>query len=278
MGGGFLHGISDEAGVRALAVDASAAADELRRRHGLGREAARVAAEGLVAAQLLSAYIKGEERITMQVQAEQPRFALIAEAGADGSTRGRFTPAAIPAARTFQGAVLVIKHDAERELYRGLAPVEDRDFQGALQGYLDRSQQAVGIVRIASGLDADGRVVAAVGLLVEKLPDQDAALFHELFAGLAEAPLEPVLAAALAGELWGFPLRVLERRALAFRCGCSHERSADILAALGADELGGLLKEMGSAEITCNFCRETYRFDEAELTALLEALSSAPAT
>jgi molecular chaperone Hsp33 len=271
MGAGFLRGLSDEAGVRVLAVDATTAADEVRWRHGLGPAAARMAAEGVVAAQLMSAWIKGEQRVTLQVQAERPRFALIADVEADGAMRGRFTPAEIPDGGTFRGAVLVIKHDAERELYRGIAPVEDCGFEGALQGYLVRSQQSVGIVRIAAEVDERG----ALGLLVEKLPDQDEGVFHDLFDDLAGADLPAVIRRIEGGDLWGFPVRTLELRAVGFRCRCTREKSAGILQALGAEELRSLLAEQGGAEITCNFCREVYRFDEAALRGLIAAVRPA---
>ncbi len=268
----YLIGLSDEGGVRVLAVDATAAADELRERHGLTGNAAVLAAEGLVAAQLMSAYIKGEERITLQVQMERPRFAMIADVHADGSTRGRFTPSHLSSTKPLQGAIMVIKHDARRELYRGVAPVEDTDFQGALQAYLVHSQQSEGVVRIEAELDHSGAVGGARGLLVEKLPDQDTGIFRDLFGDLAGAELAPVLGSALGGELWGFPLKVLETRALRFHCPCSRERSEGILLGLGLEELSSLLREEGGAELTCNFCCEVYRFDNEELSGMIESL------
>jgi molecular chaperone Hsp33 len=222
----------------------------------------------------MSAYIKGEERITLQVQMAEPRFALIVDVNADGSSRGRFTPSRIPRSRPLVGAIMVIKHDAERELYRGVAPVEDTDFQGALQAYLVRSQQSVGIVLIEASLGPGGAVEAARGLLVEKLPDQDTAVFHDLFGGLAEADLARVLEGAAAGELWGFPLQVLDTRELRFACTCSRERSLDILRGLGVEELRAVLSEQGQAELTCNFCMEVYAFDGDALRALISQLNS----
>ncbi len=268
----FTIGLSDVGGVRFLAVDATHAAAELCLRHGLSGHAAQVASEGLVAAQLMSAYIKGEERITLQVQMERPRFALIVDVNADGSTRGRFTPAVIPRSKPLQGAIMVIKHDVQRELYRGVAPVEDTDFQGALQAYLVHSQQADGVVRIIAERGEDGGITAARGLLVERLPDQDPTIFRDLFGDLAEAPLGPTLAGVLGGDLWGFPVEVLETRPLRFACPCSRERSVGILLGLGFEELRGMLDEQGEAELTCNFCMETYRFDGEELQGMVAQL------
>jgi len=270
----FLLGLSNEGGARVLAVDATASANEVVQRHGLMSHAAQSAAEGMVAAQLMSAYIKGEERITLQVQAEAPRFAMIVDVNADGSTRGRFTPAIISRSRPMRGAIMVIKHDVEREMYRGVAPIEDTDFQGALQAFLVHSQQSVGIVRVQASVDAQGVVTQAHGLLVEKLPDQETEVFNELFGALVEAELDKVLPAAVGGELWGFPLEVLETRALRFHCPCSHQRSQDILAGLGAAELAEMIEQQGGAEITCNFCLDAYAFDAEDLRQLIRHIEA----
>ena len=270
----FLLGLSNEGGARVLAVDATASANEVVRRHGLTGHAAQTAAEGMVAAQLMSAYIKGEERLTLQVQAEAPRFAMIVDVNADGTTRGRFTPSFINRSRPMRGAIMVIKHDAQRELYRGVAPIEDTDFQGALQAFLVHSQQSEGIVRVQACVDPQGVVTQAHGLLVEKLPDQESDVFAELFGTIVDAELAVVLPAAVGGELWGFPLKVLETRALRFHCPCSHQRSLDILAGLGAVELADMIEQQGGAEITCNFCLEPYAFDAEDLRQLIRDIEA----
>lgn len=268
----FVRGVSNEAGIRVLAVDATAAADEIRRRHGLHRHAARLAAEGLVAAQLMSAWIKGEERVTVQVQGERPRFAFIADVNADGTARARFTPGEVPDVEVFRGMILVIKHDRERELYRGAAPVEESTFEGALQSYLVRSQQSVGIVRVGAVLDADGHVGRAMGLLVEKLPDQAEDVFHDLFDGLATAGLGPVVDQVAQGVLWGFPVSLLETRLVRFHCPCSPERAEELVRALGLEEVRSLLAEQGRAELTCNFCQDRYVLERDQLQRIVDQL------
>lgn len=270
-GGHFVRGLALGAGVRVLAVEATRAADETRRRHGLGPRAAGIAAEGIVAAQLMSAHIKGEERITLQVQGERPRFALLVDVFSDGDVRARLTPATLPRTGPLDGVLYVIKHDARRELYRGAAPLDHATFEQALQGYLVQSQQTTGRIRVHHRV-REGRVVAAAGLLVEKMPDMETSLFEELFGDLKDASLDHLMAGVAQEHLRGLPLDILEQRSVRFRCPCNRDRSRAILAGLGPEELDALHDEQETTELTCNFCGEIYRFTRKEVQAIRESL------
>jgi molecular chaperone Hsp33 len=47
-----------------------------------------------------------------------------------------------------------------------------------------------------------------------------------------------------------------------------------MLRALGAQELGAMLREQGGAEITCHFCNERWQIAGAELRQLLGELTT----
>lgn len=265
----FFKGLGDIAGIRTIAVSVTEAAIEAQKRHELVGRAAIVAAEGMVAGQLLSAYIKGDERITLQVQAEKPAFALVVDVNADGSTRSRLTPSNIGSRTKIKGLIMVIKHDISKELYRGIAPIEETNFQGALNSYLISSQQTMGIVRIEAEL-TDGIVSRAEGFLIEKLPDQDPQVFEDLFGGLKDAPVHEIVESLKKGELWGFPIDLLEEREVVFKCTCSQEKTEMIILKLGAEEIKSLLEEQGQAEVTCHFCCNVYVIPKKRMEELLE--------
>lgn len=266
----YLIGLLLARGARLLAVEASGAADEVRVRHELEGAATRLAAEGVLAAELMGAYIKGEERITLQVLADSPSFNLLADVRADGAIRARFKPSQVGQETSIHGRIGVIKHDRERELYRGVAAIPGTDFQGALQGYLVHSQQTVGLVRLGVSLDGEGRVGAALGVLVEKLPDMDERLFHDVFADLPSVPLDDLREMLGAGHLMGIPVEPLDSRQVRFSCTCSPERARSLVVALGVQEMRALLQEQGQAEVCCDFCRERYVVPGAELEVLLQ--------
>ena len=73
--GVLVRALVAERAVRLLLVEARGPAEHTRRIHGLGPDAARIAAEMVVAAALSSAHIKGDEQLTLQIQGASPRCA-----------------------------------------------------------------------------------------------------------------------------------------------------------------------------------------------------------
>ncbi len=248
-------------------------ADEIRERHGLDRAASVLAAEGLVASVLLSAHIKGEERMTVQVASEVPAFSFVADIDAVGVLRARFAPAVVMPVKKFTGMLSAMKSLGQRELYRGVSPVMEETFEQALSRFLKQSQQTDARVRILCRLDAHARVRFAAGMLVERLPGMSAEDFAAaLDAPMAGASFETLMRDFAMGELAGAPVELLGFQDFVFRCTCSRARVASMLRALGREELREMREELGKAEITCNFCNTKQVFDGPALDELMVGL------
>ena len=267
--GRLVRSLACDRAVRVLVVVADGPARELCLRHSLTGSAAIAASEGLVAAVLLSSQVKGEERIAIEVHAEQPRFALTVDVWGDGPLRARFTPPQLPAFSRFSGFLSAIRTLDGRELYRGVAEVQDETFEGALTRFLTNSEQVDGRVRIQAELDEQGRVIFAAGMLVERFPDTDPESFAVLFDAPLAGDFKSLMTAFAFGQLAGQPVEVLDARDLEFRCTCSIHRVESMLRALGAPELRDMLDKDGGAEITCHFCNERYVLKAQDLQRLL---------
>ncbi len=274
--GRFVVALACEGRVRVMAVVVVGPAEELRERHGLAGAAAVVAAEGLVAAVLLSAHVKGDERLSVDVRAQRPSFAFLADVNGDGMLRARFSPDRLPDAHTFSGTLSVLKSLGTKDLYRGVAEVRNERFDKALQRYLTTSQQVDARVRILADLDGEGRVVFAAGLLVERLPELTSEHFGALFDAGMEAEFKGLMTQFAFGQLAGGPVEVLGARDLFYQCSCSLGRVVDVLRSLGHAEVASLLAEQGRAEITCHYCNARYEVDAAGLGALLIELAGPP--
>lgn len=267
--GRFVAALTCDQRVRVIAVVLDGPAEELRQRHGLEGNAAILAAEGFVASVLLSAHVKGAERLTVEVRSERPVFSFTADVNGDGTARGRFRPDRVLEGPGFSGILSVMKSLGSQELYRGVADVRSERFEGALQRYLNASQQVDGRVRVLAELDAKGAVAFATGLLVERLPDMPADEFAAIFDPTLHGDFRELMTGFAFGQLAGSAVEVLGASDIVYQCSCSRERVVAMLRSLGAEEMRSMLAEQGGAEVSCHYCNARYEVSGPELEALI---------
>jgi molecular chaperone Hsp33 len=271
--GRLVRAFAGDRTVRLVVVEAAQAAERTRVSHGLGPDAALLAAEGVVATALMSAHIKGEERITLQIQASEPRFAFMGEIDAEGFVRARLTPSDAHPHGVIDGMLLAIKADAKQELYRGLTEVKRARLDQTLAEHLRTSQQVDAVLRIHAELGEDGRIKFAGGFLVERLP-VDARYpsvtpeeFEERYRELRTADVPDVFTEIAFGGLQGGKVELLEERLVQWRCRCSQEKVEAMLGSLGLQELEEMKAE-GGAEVTCHFCNTAWKVTAQRLGEL----------
>lgn len=267
--GRFLIALACDGQVRVMCAVMDGPADELRERHLLEPTAARLAAEGLVASVLLSAHIKGEERMTVEVRSERPLFTFSADIDASGACRARFSPTRIDGPPRFTGVIAATKSLGPKVLYRGVAEVRDERFEGALCRYLTDSVQVDARVRIEAATGKDGRVNFASGLLVERMPGMSAETFAHLFDRPLEEDFRALMTNFAFGQLAGGRVEVLGSQDFLYQCSCSRERVVAMLETLGRVEMQKLRDEQGLAEVTCHYCNTRYEVTGPELDALI---------
>ena len=272
------RGMTSEFAARYLLADVTDVAEETRKCHGLKRTAGRLAAEAVAASALLSSQIKGEERLTVQLQAENPRLAFLCDIRADGCMRARMQPynAKSTPGGVIDGIFLVIKHNAQRELYRGITEINGQSMDKGLQAHLTESSQVDTVVRIAVQQAVSGEIVRAIGLLVERLPPApdlpflDTESFLERYSKLHECHAKVLVEELETCTLLGQEMHEMEKRPVQWRCRCSRSRITAMLYSLGAAELRGILTELGQAEVTCDFCSKPYVVGGDELRKLID--------
>ncbi len=276
MGDSFTRGIVGE-GARFIAVDATAVADQTRQLHDLARDAIQLAAEGVVASVFLAAHIKGEERITLQIQVSKPECAFMCDVDAKGGIRARFTPeiAVLPPMGRIEGMMLVAKSLPGQEPYRGVTEIKAEKLESALGRHLGESAQVDAILRLGAEIDKSGTVLRAGGVLIERLPTpgvrevEAAAEFAVRFDPIRAQPISRILADLQAGAVEGAEVEVLEERELGWRCSCGQERVEAVLASLPAEELEAMIEEDGGAEVVCHFCNIAYQVGADRLGQLI---------
>ena len=247
----------------------------------------RVLGEAMAAAALLSATIKYDGTLTMQLQAPDGLLRLlVVQVGSAGTLRGLArwaedvgTIPELPLAGLCGHGTLVIsvETDGGREPYQGIVPLEGDSIAAALEHWFAQSEQLPTRLILA----ADAR--RAAGMLLQRLPgvDPDADLWNRvvrLGATLRPAELLADSAETLMHRLFHEEdVRAYPPAPLAFRCTCSPERSRNALRTLDADELRALVAAQGTVAVDCEFCGQAYTFDAVDIEALLAAADAPPA-
>lgn len=255
--------------------------------------------ETVAAAVLLAATLKFHGTLTLQLSGSGAVRLLVAQCTHDFRVRalaradeGRLVSAQADAAREAgnpdqemfgrlvgeAGRLVVTVEAAERDArYQGIVPLSGRSLDESLEGYFASSEQLPTRVKLA----ADAH--RATGLLVQRLPgrpdgpadERNEAVWRDAsraIRGVEEGellsqPLERVLIRHFGRR----DVRVFAGSAVRFECRCDPARVAQVLRALGADEVREVLAEQGSVTVTCDFCSRPYRFDAIDVEQLLAA-------
>ncbi|MDD3517846.1 MAG: Hsp33 family molecular chaperone HslO [Chromatiales bacterium] len=242
----------------------------------------RLLGEALAAVALLSATIKFDGSLILQVQGDGPLHLLVVQATGRRTLRGlarwnREVPEGV-LRDAFGDGRMVITIDAGqgRERYQGIVELIGDNLAQAIDGYFSQSEQLP--TRLWLAADAE----QAAGLLLQAMPggdaDPDAWNRAVVLADTVQAkellqlPAETVLHRLYHEE----DVRLLEGAPMSFRCGCSRERVAEMLRSLGEDEVQQVLVQEGQVEVHCEFCNARYVFDAVDAQQLFAAAPHAP--
>ncbi len=230
--------------------------------------------EALTAVSLLSATIKFEGSMILQVSGDGPVSLLVMQADGRRALRGLAhwqgeVPEEGLAGRFGRGRMVITIDPGEGlERYQGVVALEGNTLEEALDAYFERSEQLPTRLWLAVSEEA------VAGLLLQRLPgeDEDADAWDRALAladtvtdqELLTLPVEQLLHRLFHEE----EVRLFEREPLCFRCSCSSERVEEMIRRLGRDEAESIVRDEGSIEVTCEFCNQTYSFDAVDVDAL----------
>ena len=275
-------------GVRILACTAVNLAREICLLQQTSATASVAMGRALAGGALMGALLKENQRLALKFEGNGPLRKMLVEADSDGAVRGCVAePLAEVAPRQDcwnvadligKAGFLTVSKDLGfgGEPYRGVVQLVSSEVGDDLAYYLTVSEQTPSAVGLAVTLVPDGMLAVCGGFLVQALPQADEAVLEKIMSHIKELPVLSKLldAAGTEGtirELFGdIPYTILERHDIFFRCGCSREKVERALLTVGNEGLREMRDEDKGACVTCEFCRENYRFDAAQLERLIE--------
>lgn len=282
----IIRAMSASGGIRALTCSVSGLSREICSLQQASATVSVALGRGLVAGALLGALLKPGQRTALKFEGNGPMRKMIIEAEWDGAVRGCVgDPAAeseprdgkwnVPGLLGHAGFLTVTKDlGLGGEPYQGMVQLRTSEIGADLAYYLTDSEQVPSAVGLSASLDEGGSISLCGGFLLQALPKADTAEIDAMMARIADLPpLSEMLQQGRAGAIMdrlfdGMAYNRLETRTAFFRCGCSREKVERALLTLGPDEIEDMREKEHGADVTCEFCRQQYRFDETELAAL----------
>lgn len=290
--------ITESENIRALACITTGLVDEARRRHETHPTASAALGRALTAGALMGALLKTGQRTALRFEGNGPLRKILVEAESNGEVRGRVgnpdvnlvTPEGkldVANALGKAGFLTVTKDLGLKEPYSGMVQLLSSEIAEDLAYYLTESEQTPSAVGLGVFVEADSHVSAAGGFLIQSLPPADETIIDHLMERLGTLPpvtrllRDGATPESLLDSLFqGIPYRILEKRALAFRCSCSREKIERAVISLGSAEITGMLEDGDGTVVTCEYCRESYELSREDLLRLRDEAgkSQSPAT
>lgn len=280
----------ENASVRGELVELSNTWQQVLARRNYPPAVTNLLGEMMAAAALLSANLKFNGVIVMQIHGDGPIRLLVVEC--DAKLQMRATAKLVPDTVVEDGATLAqlvnvnghgrfaITLDPQDKMpgqqpYQGIVPLDGDNVAEVIENYMLRSEQ----LDTKLWLAADANV--SRGLLLQKLPN------HGGIGITEEDPLESWNRVSMLGAtlrpaemlstdiqtllrrlFWEETVRVFEPQHPSFVCNCSREKVGNMLQMLGQKEVDEAIAELGNVSVDCDFCGQNYAFDKVDCAHL----------
>ncbi|HED4448968.1 TPA: Hsp33 family molecular chaperone HslO [Pasteurella multocida] len=235
--------------------------------------------EMMVATSLLTATLKFEGDITVQVQGDGPlKLALVngnhqQQIRALARLQADVSDDMSLAQLVGKGVLVITIAPTEGERYQGVIALDKPTITACLEDYFVRSEQLQTQLIIRAG-EFEGQPVAA-GMLLQIMPDgsgspEDFEHLATLAATVKEEELFGLTAEELLYRLYHEEhVEIFPSQPISFFCGCSQERSGAALLLISDEELDDVLAEHnGTIDMQCECCGTHYFFNKAAIMQL----------
>ncbi|MHA7871320.1 MAG: Hsp33 family molecular chaperone [Hyphococcus sp.] len=285
--------VSDTA-VRGRVVRLAGTVDEILQAHQFPDAVAALVGEAASLVAMMGAALKFDGKLIFQAQGDGPVSLLVADYAAGGGVRATAKHQGTDALGGQTGAAallgkghiaMTIDQGADMDRYQGVTPIEGDDLGAAAVSYFDQSEQIPTVVKLAVGrLSAPGRPEQwrAGGIMAQFMPgeggarergeevimsDLDREVWDRTAAFLETVQADEMLDPAISAETLLYRLfhedgvRVYDPQPIRAECSCSGDAIEAVLSRYSAADLQDMVEDE-AINVTCEFCRKVYRFDE----------------
>jgi len=256
-----------EQDVRGELVQLSSSYQRMLQGHAYPAPVQRLLGELMAATSLLTATLKFEGHIGVQIQGDGPLNFVSVNGYHDqklrgvARIRGDIDDAETSLIKMLGKGQMIITLTPDRgERYQGVVAAEGDSVAAILEDYFKNSEQ----LHTRLWLHADGEHAAGMLLQVMPASGKDLSGFEHLehlTATMTAAELFTLAGEDVLTRLYhDEQVELYPAQPVSFHCGCSRERTADALAMVPPEELQEILAEEGEIVMTCEYCLTEYKF------------------
>ncbi len=240
-----------------------------------------VLGEAFAACALLSATIKYEGSLILQIRGDGPLHLLVVQATSAGTLRGlaRWSDD-VPEHDLNNifgnGQMVITVKPPSGEPYQGIIALQGEHIQDAIENYFKQSEQLNTRLWLAANNDS------CTGFLLQELPETSKDKTDHLGEDHHDWQHAEALGNTLSNEellalssreilhrlFHQDDIRLFEPAPLSFRCSCSRERIAKMIISLGIDEAHSIISEQAKIQVDCEFCNAQYSYDSVDVENL----------
>ncbi|ROL61166.1 Hsp33 family molecular chaperone HslO [Bacteroidetes/Chlorobi group bacterium ChocPot_Mid] len=276
--------LSKDGKFRAAMVKNTKSARTAQEKHKLHFIPAFLMARALAGASILSSFLKGEERVVIEVSGSGLMNYLLVEAMQVGEVRGyvRYDSELIDGQLNSlsdifgEGIFKVIKIlYNKKEPQVSVIPIQKGDIESEMVRYFQLSEQIQTAVMLEVEVDDNGMITQSGGIVIQAMPGAKKKDIERISKDLANVKsigtyfnkgLTPDKAMK---EILPFEFDLLSSTPVDFYCRCSKENFMSKLLTLESKEIQEMV-DSGHNELVCQYCNTKYHLDTQDFQKLLE--------
>lgn len=273
--------------IRGSLIHGTRMINEMRANHRLGILETFVLGQAYIGTGLLTAMIKGNDRISLTIECGGPIKGISVEATASGNIRGYLVNNPIPLSKPLEsfdlsplfgpGFLHITKYlESAKQPFSGQVMLNYGTLAEDLAYYFYTSEQIKTLFDISIQFNRKGDAVGTGGLFIQELPGADQNELERLEDTVRKLPsLGKYFSGGKDNEqliqtfLKDYSPQSIADTPVSFNCGCTKERFGSFLSAMKQEEKVSILREGPFPLVTtCQNCNTRYSFSREELEEL----------
>jgi molecular chaperone Hsp33 len=273
------HFILEKDTIRGAILHGTRMVHEMRANHELGILETLVLGHAYLGAALMSATLKGNDRLSLLFECSGPIRGLVVESNAFGEVRGYLKQIPIPIEKPLEsfdlspffgaGFLTVTRYlESAKQPFAGKVILQYGNIAQDLAHYYVTSEQIPTALHLSIRFDPDGNLLGAGGMLIQALPGADAETILaieqkvESLPSLGTAFSTGKLPETIIRESFKeYAPRIIGNRRIEFMCHCNESDVKRLLMMLPKADLTDILeKGPFPVEMRCHHCNTSYEF------------------